>query len=254
VREVGLNDVDGNPPPQGFEIVPGEQPLARREGDSRVCSDRRERVVVFGEHRLLDEHRLVGLERFDQSLGHRLGDAAAEIDADLDLVADRLADAPETIGGPLDDRGRVDTLHLGGRVHLQCAETRIDLLGGGRADLGGAIAADPLIDADSVAGATTEQLVNRRAEAFALDVPERLIDPGDSAHQNRTAPVEPPAIHPLPVVLDTTRVLPEQVAIDQFLDRRADGLRAALDDRLTPADDTVVGLQAQEQPPRGVLV
>jgi hypothetical protein len=36
----------------------------------------------------------------------------------------------------------------------------------------------------------------------------------------------------------------------QLADRRRDGLGAALDDRLTPARDAVVGRQLEEQPAR----
>jgi hypothetical protein len=114
----------------------------------------------------------------------------------------------------------------------------------------GPIATDPLVDANSITGPSAEQLVDGRAEVFALDVPECLIDPGDSGHQDRTAAVEPAAVHRLPVVLDAEWVFPEEVAVKQFLNGRPDGPRTALDDGFAPADEPVTGFQPEEQPSR----
>src|SRR5207244_2563700 len=46
------------------------------------------------------------------------------------------------------------------------------------------------VDANALAGRAAEQLVDRDAEQLAFDVPERLIDPAQSARQDRPAPVE----------------------------------------------------------------
>ena len=55
------------------------------------------------------------------------------------------------------------------------------------------------------------------------------------------------------MVLDAARVLAEQVRVEQFLDGSLDRSGAPLDDGFAPADDSGVGLDAQEEPPWGHL-
>ena len=87
------------------------------------------------------------------------------------------------------------------------------------------------------------------AQRLALDVPQRLVDAGERAHQHRPAAIEAAAVEHLPVVLDPERVLADQ-EVGQFRDRWPRRVRAPLDDRLAPARDPLVGLDLEEQPAR----
>src|SRR5690606_10776879 len=119
-------------------------------------------------------------------------------------------------------------------------------------DVGGPVAADPAVGLDPVAHQAAEQLVDRHAQGLALNVPQRLVDAGDRAHQDRAAAVEAAAVEHLPQVVDARRVATDQV-VAQLAHGRLDGVRAALDHRLAPAADAFVGVDAQEQPAwRGV--
>jgi len=51
--------------------------------------------------------------------------------------------------------------------------------------------------------------VDGSAELLSLDVPQRLVNAGDGAHQHRAAAVEAAAVHRLPVILDPCRILTE---------------------------------------------
>jgi len=52
------------------------------------------------------------------------------------------------------------------------------------------------------------------------------------------------------VVFDPTGVLSEQVGVEQFLDCGSYRFRPSLDDRFSPPNRSVGGLDAQEEPPR----
>jgi hypothetical protein len=84
---------------------------------------------------------------------------------------------------------------------------------------------------------------------LAGDVPQRLVDAGDGAHQDRPAPVEAGPAHDLPVVLDLAGVLTNQV-VRQFVHGGGDGGGPPFHHRLAPAGDALVGLDLQEQPAR----
>src|SRR5947209_224264 len=54
------------------------------------------------------------------------------------------------------------------------------------------------VDADPVARRAAEQLINRHSVDFALDVPERLIDPAEDGGLNRPAAVKRPRCERVP--------------------------------------------------------
>ena len=136
-----------------------------------------------------------------------------------------------------------------GGVHLHGGEARLHLLLGGSATSLGAVAADPGVHPDAVAHRAAEQLVHRGAAGLAGDVPQRLVDAGDGAGEDRAAAVEAALGEHLPVVLDAQRV-PADEEVGQFVDGGAHGVGAALDHGLAPAGDALVGGDAQEQPAR----
>ena len=119
----------------------------------------------------------------------------------------------------------------------------------GLLDLVGAVAADPGIGADPVAHLAAEHLPGRNAERLALEVPQRLLEPGERRHQHRAAAVEAAAIGDLPDVLDPARVMADE-AVAQRLERAVDRLGIALEAGLAPADRAVVAFDPHEQPAR----
>ena len=80
---------------QLVELAPVDQPLAGRDRHRGLGLDRRQPQGLARRQRLLDEQRPEGRERLDilQRRGGR-GAAAVEVDHDLDLLADRLAQRP----------------------------------------------------------------------------------------------------------------------------------------------------------------
>src|SRR6185503_801586 len=67
--------------------------------------------------------------------------------------------------------------------------------------------------ADTVVRRAAEQLVDRDAERLALDVPERLVQPGDRRAEDRATAPEGCLVHLKPVALDPRRVLPDEIAL-----------------------------------------
>ena len=86
-------------------------------------------------------------------------------------------------------------------------------------------------------------------EGLALDVPERLVDAGERAHVDAAAAVETGAVHDGPVILDEEWVLPDEV-VAQLTHRGGHGVRASLEHWLTPARDSLVGLDLEKAPAR----
>ena len=154
----------------------------------------------------------------------------------------------QSLADRIDRCRRVDSAEFGGGVHLQCREPGVHLLARGLGDARRAVAADPLIDTDSVADRAAEQFVHRRVERFTSDIPQCLVDTRDCTHQDRPAAVEAAAIQSLPVIFDRHRVLTEQVVVHQFLDCAANRLHAPLDHWLTPTDESVTRLDSEKEP------
>ena len=65
------------------------------------------------------------------------------------------------------------------------------------------------VDQDGIAAASAEQVVDRRVERLALDVPQRHVDRGDGGHGDGTAAPVRSAIEVLPDVFGL-----EGVAVD----------------------------------------
>src|SRR6185295_1781507 len=80
-------------------------------------------------------------------------------------------------------------------------------------------------------------------------VPQRLLQAGERAHQNRPAAVEAAAVADLPDILDVERVGADE-PVPQRLERAVDGLGPAFEARFAPADRSVLAFDADEQPAR----
>ena len=80
-----------------------------------------------------------------------------------------------------------------------------------------------------------------------LDIPERLVDAGDGAHQDGTAPVEAGPIEGAPDILDPHGVGANQI-VAHLLYAGQNGGGLALDDGLAPAGKAVAGLHLHKPP------
>ena len=107
------------------------------------------------------------------------------------------------------------------RVEFQCGEAFFDSgLCGIKHRLWRIPAAEEM-QADFIAAVSAEQLPNRHAEMFALDIPQRDVHCTDSTAQ-RSATERPHAVEILPVVFNPQRVLAEEIflkGIDDFFNR-----------------------------------
>jgi hypothetical protein len=246
VRQVGLQD--GDPGLQGGdELLPGVQPLPRRDRDAGGVDDPLDHVRVLGHDRLFEEE---GMQRFEQrreSARRRDRESSVQVDRHVAVGAEHLAGA----GDPGDDAiqlgGRAVAAHPPRRVHLHRGEAHGELVGDVIGDLVRVVAADPAVGADALTHRAAQQVVHGHAEALSLDVPQRLVDAGDGAGEHRAATVELALGEHLPVVFDAVGVLAGEVH-GELLHRGRHDIRVALQRRLAPAHQPVVGLDAHEQP------
>jgi hypothetical protein len=89
-----------------------------------------------------------------------------------------------------------------------------------------------------------QQLVNRRVVVFPFDVPQRLINAGDGAHQDGPTTVKTAAIEHVPMILDVQRIPPDEM-LHELLNGRAHGRGPSFDHRFTPTRDASVRVDAK---------
>src|SRR5665647_1181604 len=140
---------------------------------------------------------------------------------------------------------RVETFRVAPRWLFVRIETDAGVVGWGEASLEGHSDA-----VRTVVAQFAEQFVHRDAQGLALDVPQCLVDTGHGTAKNRTTAVEAAFRQDLPVVFDARGVATDEV-LGELCNDRAYGIRVPLKARLAPADNTGVGLDPYEQPPRG---
>src|SRR5262245_31521557 len=247
VAEIGLQDRRRALLQNLAEAPLGEDAFARGDGNVRRLRQLGHELYVLAIDDFFVKEGLELLEFFHQDLGRRGGNRAVEINADVAVLADDLAQAGELGDGVFDpgfvfDRTRVASVQARG-AGLERGEALLLAL------------ADQLwrarvrVDADALPRWAAQEFVNRDSEQFTLDVPERLINPGERARQNRPAAIEGVAIDRLPVMRNCARVFADQVRFD-LLNRRGAGQRAAFGDRLAQAHYAGVGVDFQEKPAR----
>src|SRR2546422_3712251 len=91
----------------------------------------------------------------------------------------------------------IDIVHFLGCIHFNgCKSARYAFLGR-LANISWTIAANPGIDTHFLPDRAPKKLVDWKLIQLPLEIPERLVNPGDCAHQDRPATVEPGAIQDL---------------------------------------------------------
>ena len=161
VAEVWLDDIGYPFDYHVFEAPAGEVSLASGDGCRRVAAKLRKRFDVFDENRLFDEHKMIWLKLFHENAGHRLMDAAMEIDGDAEIRPECVTDGGDAIDGGSDFAPVVDVVEFGGAVHFDGLIALLRLFDSRRGSIGGAVATDPAIDLNLFADGAAEQVVNR---------------------------------------------------------------------------------------------
>ena len=255
VAEVGLDDGDGLLLDKLTEAELREETLTG--GDGYRCAARHTHhfVHIFGQHRLLDEERIIRLERLEQADGHRGTHAAVEVDRDIDLLADALTHRGEALNDLVDhfhvvdgpDRRDDGIFHNGEAV----GETLVRYLQhvGYREVAGVAGRLEVAVHAHLVAVSAAEHFKDRHVIVLALDVPERHFDAGDGGAEDGAAAVEGAAVHTLPEVLYLQRVCADEHG-SELIDGGLDSSCAAFNDRFAPAAYPLVGFYLEEHPAR----
>ena len=173
-----------------------------------------------------------------------------EIQAKLNLVAEGFTDLRHGIHRPVYRARVVDNAHLFAAVELESVEADVAQLRDAINHFRRTVTADPAVGFDFVAHQPAHQLPDRRVQHFAFDIPQRLVDAGDGAHQDRPPAVEARAVHHLPKVVNARRILTNQV-FTQLVHRRFYGTRPPFNHRFAPAHNPFIGFDFQEHPARG---
>ena len=211
---------------------------------------RQPRVVLglLGQHRLLDEQRPVGLQFADQGRAPSARRRGRGNRCRIRWCCRTPRGSRPPWPRPHRRRALPSSMRISSHaIHLEGVEAQRLALADLLDDVGRAIAADPAIGLHPVAHQAAQQLVHRHAQGLALDVPQRLVDAGDRAHQHRAAAIERrrgTCVCHRSLMRDGS--LP--TSNRRFRDRRLDRAGAAFDHRLAPADDALVGFHLQEHP------
>ena len=258
MAEIGLGDVDRTGAQQLVELAPVDQPLAGGERDAGLRLDRGQPQGLARRQRLLDEHRPERRQRLDILQRHRGGAAAAvEVDHDLDLLADRLADRAHAARHLVDLARARRVVGVGDEHGLQGPVAPLDHLVGALdqrrlvqalVDRGHLAEAEMGVDRHPVAGTAAEQAPDRHAQRFAEDVLAGHLDAGDGAHADHAEPPEAVLGQHADQLLDVARVAAEQER-RQVLDGADHRARLPLQRRLAPAVQAgLVGADLDEDP------
>ena len=168
---------------------------------------------MLAEDGLLDEHRIKFLKLLCKHLCHRLVNASVEVDSDPEVLSAAFSDRGNALKHGINLVVGVDHLKLVGCVHFDRLEPLVFLFERGSADVGRTVSANPGIDLHFVAAFAAHKLVNGRAEILSLDVPKRLVDARNCAHENTAAAVEAGAVDGRPDALDIGGILTDQVIL-----------------------------------------
>ena len=214
---VDHHDVGGAPLEQRPVLVAGDQLLAGEDGRRRRCLELGDGVDVVGQHHVLEPGRAGTPRPRARSVRRRYVPVAVALEHDLDPVPDRLADPAERLAAPrarsaalMDRPSPRSAYRSNGQIFMAVmpssssswASTSGSLIWAHRSSSGPCprrARSNPrapverpaagVVGRDAVLREPAEQLVDRRPERLAEDVPQRDVDGRDRPHLHaRPAP------------------------------------------------------------------
>ena len=125
VGEVRLEDRNAARFQHALKLEAREHTLPRRDGNVRLFSQFWIVFRLLGQNRLFNKQRAIRLQLFNQHFGHWRADAAVEIQAKLNLVAESLADLRHGVHRPVYRARVVDNAHLFAAVEFEGVKTDV---------------------------------------------------------------------------------------------------------------------------------
>ena len=185
VTQIGLNDIHTSRLEEPLKVIEAKEALTGSNGNVSASHNSPKALHIFTENGFLYEHGV----KFLQLLVHGLMYPAMEINGDPEIFAAVFPDRSHPGQNGIDLTVRVHHLEFLCRVHFNSGETDIHPFLGGGSIVGivRTITANPGIRPHTVPAGAVYQLVNRSVEYFALDIPLRLVDANQSAHQHAAA-------------------------------------------------------------------
>ena len=171
-----------------------------------------------------------------------------DIEAEVDLVADRLAHGLELGNGGTDRPPRLQQFAVLRQPPAHEFPALLRRLQAGvdqRLDLHSLAAVVRIAD-DLVADLAAQQIVDRHAQRLALDIPQRHVDGGNGRGLNALSRKESAPVELLPDVLGVERALSDQQRFE-VLQGADHGQFPAGESRLTHAIDTLVRVDHEEE-------
>ncbi|MNI37917.1 hypothetical protein D3C73_920320 [compost metagenome] len=215
-----------------------------------IAGDFPESFIIFGQHRLLNEHRAIRLHLFYQYFGHRLMYPSVKVNADSHVLADRLAHSCDTADSGIDFADGINIMHFFGCIHFDRCKPGCYLSFSRLAHFTRAIASYPGVDSRAVPTSSAKQIINGCVVKFTFNVPEGLFNPRNRAGENRPATIKAPTIQNLKNILNAHRISTDQI-VAHFQHRRLNGIGFSFNDGFTPTGNAFAGLNFQKQPSWG---
>lgn len=233
-----------------LELVYRAESLARADGDRDSIRNPGHGVGALRADGILDEHGAGIGDAIAEGDCLGGGQAAVELDEQIDLVAHDGADLSHVLDGILhllDVRLEVDLVVALVEEGVDVAKRRepeVFLPLAFFEHLFDRLLVDVAVDAGFGPTCAPEQLVDGHAKRLALDVPESDVDGRDGGVDGLALEVAEP-VHHVPVVLDVEGPLADQILGEAF-DGSAGGGDVAPVACLAITDDALVGLDAGE--------
>ena len=258
-------------------VVDRVEHFADRDRRRRVLADGAERRLVLRRDRILEPEQAVRLEALAQPRGFDRRQAVVHVVEQVDVEPDLAPKAVEqrwhevqvalraphalerhpllrrlVVEGAAADAVGVD--HAGNRAlraHRLVAHGDVFLHRLHGVVFGRAVGV--AVDHHRVARRAAEQLIDRRVQRLAANVPERRVHGADRGHRHRPAPPVRALVEVLPDVLDAPRVAADEQRHHVVGEVARHRELAAVERRIAEAVDAVFGLELErdEVPARG---
>ena len=225
--------------------------FAGHDGNAAPAPDVGERLDILGLTGLLEPVGLEFRQRVSQVDGVHRRQTPMNIEQDVDVRTDRVADCAQhlrrtpdvVLGNERSPRARNGIELQRGEAALQDGFCSTSII----FRLLHLVAPAVRIDADAGAAGAADEVVDRLLRGFADNVPQGLLDAGGRAMElERAAPLGVVVKRDLQEVAQLEGVAPDEITAE-LLDLRGDGAVAiVLAVRLAPADDPGIGRDAHE--------